>query len=61
MQTCDGCDKARSDVRACGRDAIGEPDAPCLCFICRKEGERSRVYDKRLQRYVDALPGQLIF
>lgn len=49
---CDGCGKVRSDVRSCGRDSNGDPDAPDLCFICRKEGERGKVYDFKKQRYV---------
>jgi len=49
---CDGCDKDRSDVRSCGRDSNGDPDAPDLCFLCRKEGERGKVYDCKKQRYV---------
>lgn len=49
---CDGCDKDRSDIKSCGRDADGEPDAPDLCFICRKEGERGRLFDRGLGRYV---------
>ena len=51
-QECDGCNKERRDVRSCGRDANGDPDAPDLCFICRKEGERGRVYVRKLKRYV---------
>ena len=49
---CDGCGKLRSDVQAMGRDANGDPDAPDLCFICRKEGERGRLYDPALGKYV---------
>lgn len=49
---CDGCGKNRRDVRSCGRDSNGDSDAPCLCFICRKEGERLRVYNKSARRYV---------
>lgn len=41
---CDGCGKERRDVRSCGRDSNGDPDAPDLCFLCRVEGERGRVY-----------------
>jgi hypothetical protein len=51
-QHCDGCGKDRTDVKACGRDSNGDPDAPDLCFICRKEGERGRFFDWKLQRYV---------
>lgn len=52
MTYCDGCGKLRRDVRACGRDANGDPDAPDLCFLCREEGRKGRHYDKRLGRYV---------
>lgn len=27
-----------------GRDADGAPDAPDLCFLCRKQGEKGRVF-----------------
>jgi hypothetical protein len=50
--TCDGCEKERSDVRAVGRDSNGDPDAPCLCFVCRKEGQRWRAFDTKAKRYV---------
>ena len=53
---CDGCDKERSDVRPCGKDDNGEPDAPDLCFVCRKEAERGRLYDRKLGRYVRPPP-----
>jgi hypothetical protein len=49
---CDGCDKIREDIKSVGRDANGEPDAPDLCFICRKESDRGRIYDKELRKYV---------
>lgn len=52
MSYCDGCGKERSDVRSCGHDSNGDPDAPGLCFICRKEGERKKVYSFKLKRYV---------
>lgn len=51
---CDGCGKQRRDVRSCGRDSDGVPDSPDLCFLCRKEGERGRVFDLKLKKYVDA-------
>jgi hypothetical protein len=50
--TCDGCEKERNDVRTVGKDSNGDPDGPSLCFICRKKGERGRVYNRRLRRYV---------
>lgn len=37
MKECDGCGKMRRDVKSCGRDANGDPDAPDLCFFCRKK------------------------
>jgi len=49
---CDGHGEERNDVRSCGRDAAGGPDAPDLCFLCRKEAERHRFWDRRLGRYV---------
>jgi hypothetical protein len=30
----------RRDVQSVGRDYNGDPDAPDLCFICRKKAER---------------------
>lgn len=51
---CDGCNRERHDVKACGKDANGDPDAPDLCFVCRKEGERGRQYDRASGRYVRA-------
>ena len=50
--TCDGCDKKRSDVRSIGRDSNGDPDAPDMCFICRQEGKRGRVWNQTIQGYV---------
>ena len=49
---CDGCGKIRSDVRSVGRDANGDPDAPDLCFVCRVEDARGRVYSRKESRYV---------
>ena len=49
---CDGCGKQRKDVIPCGKDYNGDPDAPCLCFICRKEIERYRVFNQKLNRYL---------
>jgi len=51
---CDGCGKDRRDVRSCGRDANGDPDAPDMCFLCRVEWHRGRIYDRRAGRYVRA-------
>jgi hypothetical protein len=36
--TCSGCGKERRDVQSVGRDYNGDPDAPDLCFLCRKKG-----------------------
>lgn len=52
MPYCDGCGKERRDVVSCGRDSDGVPDAPDLCFICRKENERGRCYSEKHGRYV---------
>lgn len=51
---CDGCCKKRRDVKSCGRDSNGDPDAPDLCFLCRKEGDRGKVWSHRENRYVYA-------
>lgn len=37
---CDGCGQRGGDIQSCGRDANGDPDAPDLCFICRKTAVR---------------------
>ncbi len=52
--TCDGCDKLRSDVRSVGRDSNGDPDAPDLCFLCRQEGAKGRVWNRTLKAYVSS-------
>ena len=52
FKSCDGCQKLRRDVKACGQDANGDPDAPDLCFVCRKENERRRSFDIALGKYV---------
>lgn len=52
IASCDGCGKHRRDVRSCGRDSNGAPDAPDLCFICRAEGTRGRTYDRAAGCYV---------
>ncbi len=49
---CDGCGKERSDVRSCGQDFNGNPDAPDLCFICWWESVRGLVYNQKFSRYV---------
>lgn len=52
MSLCDTCGKDRRDVQSMGRDSNGDPDAPDMCFLCRKEMERRRVWDRKLGRYV---------
>ncbi len=49
---CDGCDKLRSDVRSVGKDSNGEPDAPDFCFLCRKENQRGRHWNSKVEGYV---------
>lgn len=44
---CDGCGRLRRDVRSVGRDANGDPEAPGLCFFCRKNAERG--FDHRAE------------
>jgi CRISPR/Cas system-associated protein Cas10 (large subunit of type III CRISPR-Cas system) len=48
---CDGCGKDRNDVKSCGHDSNGDPDAPDLCFICRKEAERGKFFNRETNRY----------
>jgi hypothetical protein len=48
---CDGCNKERRDIQSMGRDSNGDPDAPDLCFICRKEASRSRAYNHTSKAY----------
>lgn len=52
LHTCDGCGKERRDVKSCGKDANGDPDAPDLCFICRKEAAKGREWSHTAKRYV---------
>ncbi len=52
LSNCDGCQKQRKDVKACGRDSNGEPDAPDLCFFCRKKLEDGKVFAVKEQRYL---------
>lgn len=49
---CDGCCKKRRDVKTVGKDSNGDPDAPDLCFLCRKEGKRGKWWDHKQNRYV---------
>ncbi len=51
-RTCDGCGKQRRDIRSCGRDSNGDADAPDLCFICRVENIKGKLYDNKRQKYV---------
>ena len=52
MTTCDCCRKIRKDVISCGRDANGDPDAPDVCFLCRKEYARGKVYSFNYKKYI---------
>ena len=52
MSICDGCGKERRDIQSCGRDYNGDPDAPDLCFICRKEAEKNRIFHKNMNKYI---------
>lgn len=52
MNTCDSCGKKRRDVKSVGRDSNGDPDAPDMCFVCRKELDRGRVWNDKVQGYV---------
>ena len=54
LDTCDGCTKPRRDVQPVGRDSNGSPDGPGLCFVCRREGARGRLYDRSTGRYREA-------
>lgn len=51
IDTCSGCHKPRHDLQSCGKDYNGDPDAPELCFICRKESARGRIFNLELHRY----------
>ncbi len=52
MAHCDGCGKDRQSVVSCGRDANGDPDAPDLCFLCRKQSAKGKVFDTKTGKYV---------
>lgn len=49
---CDTCYTERRDVQSVGKDSNGDPDAPDMCFICRKEWERNRVFDHEIGGYI---------
>lgn len=50
--TCDFCGRTDRSVQSMGRDANGDPDAPDVCFLCIKEGERRRTFCRELGRYI---------
>lgn len=52
LHYCDTCGKLRKDIKSMGRDSSGYPDAPDMCFLCRKEYQRGKVYDRKAKRYV---------
>lgn len=47
---CDGCGRKGGDIKSCGKDANGDPDAPDLCFICRKTAAREFGYRTKARR-----------
>jgi len=50
---CDTCQREnRSDIISMGKDANGDPDAPDMCFICRVEYSRKRIYNKETKKYI---------
>lgn len=51
-QTCDTCGRERKDIKSMGRDDNGDPDAPDMCFFCRKEDERRIGIGRAKQRKV---------
>lgn len=53
MNICDCCNKPRKDIVSMGRDDNGDPDSPDMCFICRKEWERKRIFDMKIGKYVN--------
>jgi len=46
-KTCEGCGKLRSDLKP-----QSDPDAPRLCFLCRKEARAGRYFNAELGAYV---------
>lgn len=52
IPTCDGCGKEHRSVCSRGVDANGDPDAPDYCFICFKEAQRGRFFNKETGKYV---------
>jgi hypothetical protein len=52
LSECDCCGKQRRDVQSMGRDSNGDPDAPDMCFLCRKEWERQRAWCHKREKYV---------
>lgn len=49
---CDGHGSPQADVQAVGHDANGDPDAPDLCWLCRQQWKRGKVWDREAGRYV---------
>jgi len=49
---CDCCGRVSSSVVSMGRDANGEPDAPDVCWLCRRQEERGKVFDRKAGCYV---------
>lgn len=47
---CDGCGRKGGDIKSCGKDANGDPDAPDLCFLCRTKAEREFGYRTKARR-----------
>ena len=49
--SCDFCGEDRKTYR---HVHIGSEDTAAMCFLCVKEGERGRQYDRSAGGYVDA-------
>lgn len=51
---CDGCYKARRDVQSF--NDVFNDNGIGLCFICRKEQQRNRVWDDKSGKYREINP-----
>lgn len=48
--SCDLCGKVRRSYR---HAAIGPEDTVAVCFLCDREGQRGRVWDRKAGAYVN--------
>lgn len=52
MGQCDCCGRVSRSVVSMGRDANGDADAPDMCWVCRRQSQRGKVFSKKAGGYV---------